>query len=44
MVRLVASDLYEIPFIQSFRVECRNEESIHLHDTYASVTFDKANK
>ncbi|MDF1997994.1 GTP cyclohydrolase FolE2 [Peribacillus frigoritolerans] len=41
MVRLVASDLYETPFIQSFTVECRNEESIHLHDAYASVTFDK---
>src|SRR5207253_1199853 len=27
MVRLVASDLYEAPFIQSFKVECRNEES-----------------
>ncbi|MBD1380765.1 GTP cyclohydrolase FolE2 [Metabacillus arenae] len=44
MVRLVASDLYEAPFIQSFTVECRNEESIHLHDAYASVTFDKTNK
>jgi GTP cyclohydrolase IB len=43
MVRLVASDLYEAPFIQSFKVECRNEESIHLHDAYASVTFDKTN-
>ncbi|MDQ0242974.1 GTP cyclohydrolase I [Bacillus fengqiuensis] len=44
MVRLVAADLYEIPFIQSFTVECRNEESIHLHDAYASVTFDKTKK
>lgn len=41
MVRLVAADLYEIPFIQSFTVECRNEESIHLHDAYASLSFDK---
>ncbi|MFP5107450.1 GTP cyclohydrolase FolE2 [Neobacillus sp. C211] len=43
MVRLVAADLYEVPFIQSFKVECRNEESIHLHDAYASVSFDKTN-
>lgn len=44
MVRLVAADLYEIPFIHSFTVECRNEESIHLHDAYASVTFNKRHK
>ncbi|KAB2336598.1 GTP cyclohydrolase I FolE2 [Cytobacillus depressus] len=43
MIRLVASDLYEVSFIKSFKVECRNEESIHLHDAYASVTFDKTN-
>ncbi|WP_144548406.1 GTP cyclohydrolase FolE2 [Bacillus sp. X1(2014)] len=41
MVRLVAADLYEVPFVQSFKVECRNEESIHLHDAYASVSFNK---
>lgn len=41
MVRLVAADLYEIPFIESFSIECRNEESIHLHDAYASLTFHK---
>ena len=41
MVRLVAVDLYEVPFIESFTVECRNEESIHLHDAYASLTFHK---
>jgi GTP cyclohydrolase I len=44
MVCLDASDLYEASFIQSFTVECRNEESIHLHDAYAFVTFDKTNK
>lgn len=41
MVRLVAADLYEVPFIESFTVECRNEESIHLHDAYASLTIHK---
>ncbi|WP_284140060.1 MULTISPECIES: GTP cyclohydrolase FolE2 [unclassified Virgibacillus] len=41
MVRLVAADLYEMPFIQKFKVSCRNEESIHMHDAIASLTFDK---
>ncbi|MBM7095256.1 MULTISPECIES: GTP cyclohydrolase FolE2 [Alteribacter] len=41
MVRLVAADLYEEEGIIKFTVECRNEESIHLHDAVASVTFDK---
>lgn len=41
MVRLVAADLYEMDFVSKFHVSCRNEESIHLHDAIASVTFDK---
>jgi GTP cyclohydrolase I len=41
MVRLVAADLYELDFIQAFTVECRNEESIHLHDAIASLSFRK---
>lgn len=41
MVRLVAADLYEYPYVQAFDVSCRNEESIHLHDAVASVSFDK---
>lgn len=41
MVRLVAADLYECPFVQAFTVECRNEESIHLHDAFASLSYDK---
>ncbi|MBO8155109.1 MAG: GTP cyclohydrolase I FolE2 [Bacillaceae bacterium] len=41
MVRLVAADLYEMPFIEKFAVSCQNEESIHLHDAYAAITFDK---
>ncbi|MCA1032479.1 GTP cyclohydrolase FolE2 [Bacillus timonensis] len=41
MVRLVAADLYELDFIQSFKVECRNEESIHLHDAIATLSFSK---
>lgn len=44
IVRLVAADLYEMPFVSKFKVACRNEESIHLHDAVASVTFDKSNE
>lgn len=41
MVRLVAADLYELPYVRKFKVTCQNEESIHMHDAIASVTFDK---
>ncbi|WP_407269831.1 GTP cyclohydrolase FolE2 [Radiobacillus sp. PE A8.2] len=44
IVRLVAADLYEIPFIQKFTISCRNEESIHLHDAVASLSYDKADE
>jgi len=43
MVRLVAADLYDLPFIQKFKVTCENEESIHLHDAIAMIDFDKTN-
>ncbi|MDC3416279.1 GTP cyclohydrolase FolE2 [Aquibacillus salsiterrae] len=42
IVRLVACDLYELDYVQWFEVKCRNEESIHLHDAIASITYDKA--
>ncbi|WP_053219548.1 GTP cyclohydrolase FolE2 [Virgibacillus senegalensis] len=41
IVRLVAADLYELPFVDKFTISCRNEESIHLHDAIASLTYDK---
>jgi GTP cyclohydrolase I len=41
MVRLVAADLYELDFVQAFTVQCRNEESIHLHDAIASLSYRK---
>lgn len=41
MVRLIAADLYELPFVEKFSVSCRNEESIHLHDAVASLSYDK---
>ncbi|MEC5422583.1 GTP cyclohydrolase FolE2 [Virgibacillus sp. C22-A2] len=43
MVRLVAADLYEMTDITKFKVYCRNEESIHMHDAIASVSYDKLN-
>lgn len=43
VVRLVAADLYEIPYVQSFTVVCENEESIHLHDAIAEIHYDKSN-
>ncbi|SHN17541.1 GTP cyclohydrolase FolE2 [Gracilibacillus kekensis] len=42
MVRLVAADLYELPFVQKFSVTCQNEESIHLHDAIATISYDKS--
>ena len=44
MVRLVAADLYEMPFVKKFTVTCQNEESIHMHDAIASLTYDKADE
>lgn len=41
VVRLVAADVYEMPFVSKFKVVCRNEESIHMHDAIASLTYDK---
>ncbi|MFA9455731.1 GTP cyclohydrolase FolE2 [Halalkalibacter sp. AB-rgal2] len=41
LIRLVASDLYEHEHIQSFDIECRNEESIHQHDAIARLSFKK---
>ncbi|UCZ54208.1 GTP cyclohydrolase FolE2 [Bacillus shivajii] len=41
VTRLVAAELYEIDEVCSFSVECRNEESIHLHDAIARIIVDK---
>src|SRR5690625_5223090 len=41
IVRLVAADLYDLPYIKQFKVTCENEESIHLHDAIATIEFDK---
>lgn len=41
VARLVAADLYELPFVKKFKVTCRNEESIHLHDAIATIEYAK---
>ncbi|MCM3183667.1 GTP cyclohydrolase FolE2 [Priestia megaterium] len=41
VVRLVAADLYELEWVDAFKVECKNEESIHLHDAIASLSIKK---
>ncbi|WP_226034839.1 GTP cyclohydrolase FolE2 [Aquibacillus saliphilus] len=44
IVRLVGADLYELSFVRKFSVSCRNEESIHLHDAIATLSYDKTNE
>ncbi|MFS0560454.1 GTP cyclohydrolase FolE2 [Terribacillus sp. 179-K 1B1 HS] len=41
MVRLVAADLYELDYVEKFTVSCSNQESIHLHDAVATLSYDK---
>ncbi|MCY7494251.1 GTP cyclohydrolase FolE2 [Bacillus safensis] len=41
ITRLIAIELYEQPWIKSFQIECRNEESIHQHDAYAKCSYEK---
>lgn len=41
IVRLVAADLYEMDFVEKFKVTCENEESIHLHNAIAVIEYDK---
>ncbi|MCY8515625.1 GTP cyclohydrolase FolE2 [Bacillus atrophaeus] len=41
LIRLIAADLYELDWVSAFEIECHNEESIHLHDAYAKLSFSK---
>lgn len=41
LIRLIAADLYLADWIKSFKIECRNEESIHQHDAYAKMEYQK---
>ncbi|WP_047985225.1 GTP cyclohydrolase FolE2 [Ornithinibacillus californiensis] len=42
MARLVAADLYELPFVSGFEITCQNEESIHMHDAIAKIRHNKS--
>lgn len=41
LLRLIAADLVELPFVKGFEIECRNEESIHQHDAFARLKYMK---
>lgn len=41
LIRLIAADLVEFDWIESFDIECRNEESIHQHDAFARLKYRK---
>ncbi|MCE7793093.1 GTP cyclohydrolase FolE2 [Salipaludibacillus sp. CUR1] len=41
LTRLVAADLYENDNINAFKIQCRNEESIHRHDAIAEIYVNK---
>ncbi|TDM11994.1 GTP cyclohydrolase FolE2 [Macrococcus lamae] len=41
LLRLIAADLVELPFVTGFEIECRNEESIHQHDAFARLHYTK---
>lgn len=41
LLRLIAADLVELDFVTGFTIECRNEESIHQHDAFARLTYNK---
>lgn len=41
MVRLVAADIYELDYVNHFKITCENEESIHLHNAVATIEYTK---
>ncbi|KAA1039370.1 GTP cyclohydrolase I FolE2 [Macrococcus equipercicus] len=41
LLRLIAADLVDLPFVTGFEIECRNEESIHQHDAFARLRYTK---
>src|SRR5699024_6507874 len=41
LIRLVAYDLVELPWVKGFELECRNEESIHQHDAFSRLKYQK---
>lgn len=41
LIRLIAYDLVELDWVKGFDLECRNEESIHQHDAFSRMRYDK---
>lgn len=41
LIRLIAADLYLTDWVKAFTIECRSEESIHQHDAYAKLKYQK---
>ncbi|WP_235599931.1 GTP cyclohydrolase FolE2 [Alkalihalobacillus trypoxylicola] len=41
LIRLIAASLVELEWVSKFTITCNNEESIHQHDAYASLTYKK---
>ncbi|PTH16339.1 GTP cyclohydrolase I FolE2 [Staphylococcus agnetis] len=41
LIRLIAADLVELDWLEGFDIECRNEESIHQHDAFAKLKYQK---
>ncbi|MCI3987329.1 GTP cyclohydrolase I FolE2, partial [Bacillus vallismortis] len=37
----MAADLFDLEWVTAFEIECRNVESILLHDAYAKLRFSK---
>src|SRR5699024_10971343 len=43
-LKRIAANLYELDYIDKFKVTCENEEYIHLHNAIAVVEYDKADE
>ncbi|WP_411842922.1 GTP cyclohydrolase FolE2 [Salinicoccus sp. HZC-1] len=41
LIRLIAYDLAEFDWVKGFELECRNEESIHQHDAFSRMRYQK---
>ena len=41
LIRLIAYDLVELDWVKGFELECRNEESIHQHDAFSRMRYQK---
>lgn len=41
LIRLIAYDLVELDWVKGFELECRNEESIHQHDAFSRMSYQK---